>query len=41
MNPSNEEIRLVLLFDEQFEINSLEFAASKQPKELFLSNFQQ
>lgn len=41
MNPSDEEIRLVLLFDEQFEINAAELAMNLRPKELVLSNLQQ
>lgn len=41
MNPSNEEIRLVLLFDEQFEINAPELSLNLRPKELVLSNLQQ
>lgn len=41
MNPHNEQIRLVLLFDEQFEINSPDLAANIRPKELVLSNLQQ
>uniref|UniRef100_A0A915ED17 Phospholipase n=1 Tax=Ditylenchus dipsaci TaxID=166011 RepID=A0A915ED17_9BILA len=36
--PSSEQIRLVLFFDEQFEINSPEFGLTFRPKELFLSN---
>lgn len=41
MNPSNENIRLILLFDEQFEINSQELAITYRPNELYLSNLQQ
>uniref|UniRef100_A0A914HQS8 Phospholipase n=1 Tax=Globodera rostochiensis TaxID=31243 RepID=A0A914HQS8_GLORO len=40
VNPSNEEIRLVLLFDEQFEVNSHELAVNLRPKEMVLSNLQ-
>lgn len=41
MNPSGEHIRLVLLFDEQFEINSPDLSITFRPKELYLSNLQQ
>ncbi|KAL7071209.1 hypothetical protein ACQ4LE_009433 [Meloidogyne hapla] len=42
MDPSNEQIRLVLLFDEQFEINSHELLinTNQRPKELVVSNLQ-
>jgi len=43
MDPSNEQIRLVLLFDEQFEINSHELLINtkQRPKEFVVSNLQQ
>jgi hypothetical protein len=41
MDPSDEQIRLVLLFDEQFEINSLELAVNNTPKDFVISNLQQ
>lgn len=40
MNPSNENIRLVLLFDEQFEINPPGLVDIR-PKEIVLANLQQ
>ncbi|KAL3120771.1 hypothetical protein niasHT_008063 [Heterodera trifolii] len=40
INPSDEEIRFVLLFDEQFEINSPDLALNFRPKEMVLSNLQ-
>uniref|UniRef100_A0A915LU94 Phospholipase n=1 Tax=Meloidogyne javanica TaxID=6303 RepID=A0A915LU94_MELJA len=42
MDPSNEQIRLVLLFDEQFEINSHELLINtkQRPKEFVVSNLQ-
>ncbi|KAI1726716.1 phospholipase D active site motif domain-containing protein [Ditylenchus destructor] len=40
MSLSNEQIRLVLFFDEQFEINAPEYSANARPKELVLSNLQ-
>ncbi|KAF7634235.1 Phospholipase [Meloidogyne graminicola] len=42
MDPSNEQIRLVLLFDEQFQINSHELLinTSQRSKEFVVSNLQ-
>ncbi|KAI6194536.1 Phospholipase [Aphelenchoides besseyi] len=40
MNPSNEDIRLVLLFDEMFEIDNLEMGVNIKPKYMVLSNLQ-
>lgn len=40
MNPSNENIRLVLLFDEQFEVNPPGLVDIR-PKEIILANLQQ
>lgn len=40
MDPGDEQIRLVLLFDEQFEINSPDLAVSIRVREMIVSNLQ-
>lgn len=41
MNPSDENIRLVLLFDEQFEIDAMDLGINIKPRVMVLSNLQQ
>lgn len=41
MDPSDEQIRLVLLFDEQFDVNSPDLAVNVRPKDFVISNLQQ
>lgn len=40
MNPSNERIRLVLLFDEQTEIDAMDLGINIKPRTMVLSNLQ-